>query len=293
MRFNIVSNLANGVGLQRNYELLKQALEARGHSVQGVQFNAHPLLAPSADVNIFDEVVAPEAFRAAPKNWVMPHPEWWFAGWDGYKWDLVLAKTHDCERIFRAKVGDKCQYLGWIAKDLYREGIPKERRFLHVAGKSRFKNTHAVIQGCQLARVPLTVIGEHVVPARRVSEQQLIHLMNSHFCHVMPSAYEGYGHVLHESQSTGQVLITTDAPPMNEIVPSYRIPSTGTKPHHAAPLHQVSSVDVANAVKNVAALSEFEVEMLAVAARDQYEEDQKAFYVALDGLVGRHGLNFH
>ena len=125
------------------------------------------------------------------------------------------------ERIFQGKVGDRCQYLGWMARDLYQPSIPRERKFLHVAGKSQFKNTAAVVAGCQHAGVPLTVIGEHTGDIRRrVEDQELIRLMNSHFCQVMPSAYEGYGHVLHEALSVGQVIITTDAPPMNEVAPA-------------------------------------------------------------------------
>jgi hypothetical protein len=285
MRFNIVSNLANGAGLQRNYELLKQALQARGHSVHGVQFNAKPLIVPPADVNIFDEVVTPLAFRAAKVQWAMPHPEWWFGMWDQYHWDKVLAKTRDCERIFRAKVGDRCQYLGWVAKDLARPGYKKELRFLHVSGKSSFKNTHAVIHGCLLAGVPLTVVGEKSGGVARVSEPELIHLMNSHFCHVMPSAYEGYGHVLHESQSTGQILITTDAPPMNEIAPAIYIPSVGTQPHHAGILHRVSATDVCNAVRHVVAMGQTELDRLAAEARTAYERDVKDFNSTLDVLL--------
>ena len=283
MRFNLISNLLNGAGLQRDYELLRHELVSRGHQVHGVQFNAKPLLAPVADVNIFDEVVAPLAFRAAPVQWVMPHPEWWFAGWEQHHFDKVLAKTRDCERIFRAKVGDRCQYLGWVAKDLYRAGIKKERRFLHVSGKSHFKNTPAVIQGCQHARVPLTVIGH----GTRVSEADLIRLMNSHFCHIMPSAYEGYGHVLHESQSTGQILITTNAPPMNEVTPSFCLPSIGTTPHHSAPLHKVSALDVSHAVRHVLGLSQEEQDRLSAAARASYCREVQQFSKTLDALVGR------
>jgi hypothetical protein len=288
MRFNIISNLTNGVGLQRNYELLKHALEARGHSVHGVQFNAKPLVVPPADVNIHDELVTPAAFTAAPEQWAMPHPEWWFHQWNQYnaKWTKVLAKTKDCERIFRTKVGDRCHYLGWIAKDLYRADVPRERKFLHVSGKSSFKNTPAVIQGCQHAKVPLTVIGQHTPQRRRVTEPELIHLMNSHFCHVMPSAYEGYGHVLHESQSTGQVLITTNAPPMNEMTPSFYIPSISTTPHGAAVLHKVSALDVSKAVRYVVQLVQSDVDRLGVEARASYDRDVQQFHAALDALVG-------
>lgn len=280
MRFNVISNLKNGAGLQRDYEQLRGWLLARGHQVQGVQFNAKPLMVPPADVNLFDEVVEPNVFKAAPVQWVMPHPEWWFTGWEQYKWDKVLAKTRDCERIFKAK-GFPVQYLGWAAKDLFQAGITKERKFLHVSGKSKFKNTHAVIQGCQMAGVQLTVVGE----THRVADHELRCLMNSHFCQVMPSAYEGFGHVLHESQSTGQILITTDAPPMNEVTPSFCIPSVSTTTHHSAPLHKVSAMDVARAVKHVMDLPPLEVLKLSQEARAQFEKDQKYFSLALDDLL--------
>jgi hypothetical protein len=287
VRFNVISNLANGVGLQRDYELLRQQLESRGHTVHGVQFNAKPLLVPPADVNIFDEVVNPLAFKAAPQQWVLPHPEWWFDQWDDYQYDMVLCKTRDCERIFWRKFGDRCRYIGWMARDLYDPEVKREEKFLHVAGKSHFKNTHAVVEGCQRARVHLTVIGEHVATPRRVTDKELKHLMNSHFCHVMPSAYEGYGHVLHEALGVGQLIITTNAPPMNEIVPSLRIPSLSTTQHHQGTLHKVSSLDVTKAVVQIMAMPCTTRKYLAKEAREAFHDDQQAFQNILNELVGR------
>jgi len=102
----------------------------------------------------------------------------------------------------------------------------------------------------------------------------------------MPSAYEGYGHVLHESQSTGQVLITTDAPPMNELRPAFCVPSIATAPHHEGTLHTVSALDVAKMVKHVMGLSASEVDQLSLNARAAYQRDVQQFYHALDELVG-------
>jgi len=286
--FNIVSNLTNGVGLQRDYELLRRELEIRGHIVRGVQFNARPFLVHGADVNIFLEVVNPAAFGAATKQWAIPNPEWWFSGWDSYPWDVILAKTRDCERIFKAKVGDKCRYLGWIARDLYDSTIPKERKFLHVSGKSRFKNTAAVVLGCHRAGVRLTLIGEpHPAMRQRVNEPELKRLMNSHFCHIMPSAYEGYGHVLHEAMACGQVIITTNAPPMNEIIPSVLVPSIGTATHHAGLLHRVSPLDLARAITTVLNFPPEQIEAFQQEGRAQYEQERGEFLQALDALVGK------
>jgi hypothetical protein len=291
MRFNLISNITNGVGLQQDFELLRSALEDRGHTVQGVQFNQKPLLVKPADVNVFLEVVTPQIFAAAPQQWAVPNPEWWFTGWDAAcVWTKVLAKTRDCERIFREKVGDRCQYLGWLARDLYDASVPRERKFLHLTGKSRFKNTHAVIEGCQRAGVPVTIIGDHSAPSRRrISDEELIQVMNSHFCHIMPSAYEGYGHVLHEALGVGQIVITTEAPPMNEIAPSILVPSAGSTPHHFGQLHRVKPSSIAQAVRVVQALSEAEVTQYQTRGRAQFQQDQQAFHQALDALVGRAG----
>ncbi len=286
MRFNIISNLTNGVGLERDYQALKPELERRGHTVMGVQFNAKPFRIEPADVNIFDEVVNPEAFSAAPQQWVMPHPEWWFAGWEKHWFDKVLAKTHDCERIFRTKVGDRCQYLGWAARDLYQPSVARERRFLHVCGKSQMKNTEAVIQGCRLAGVKLTVIGEHAGARKRVSEQELAVAMNSHFCQVMPSEYEGYGHVLHEALSTGQIIITTDAPPMNEISPAVLVPCVRAVPHHAATLFKVSAAGVERAVRQVLEMSQDQIDAMREQSLRTYEKEVIDWHKALDQLVG-------
>lgn len=288
MRFNLISNISNGVGLQRDYELLRHQLQIRGHVVQGVQFNAKPPKAHPADINIFLEVVNPIFFSTAPKQWAVPNPEWWFTDWDKYPWDLILAKTRDCERIFKAKVGEKCQFLGWLARDLYDASIPREPKFLHIAGKSQFKNTPAVIAGCQHAKVPLTVVGEHVGPVRRrVTEQELVSLMNSHFCHVMPSAYEGYGQVLHEARGVGQIIITTDAPPMNELIPAMLVPPESTMKYHEGTLYKVSALAVSRVVRTVKALSPTMVQAYADQARFQYQQEKLAFHKALDELVGK------
>lgn len=286
MRFNIISNLSNGVGLQQDFVLLKNQLELRGHEVQGVQFNAQPFRVSKADVNIFLETVTPAAFPAAKEQWAVPNPEWWFHEWDHWRWDKVLAKTRDCERIFTARVGTRCQYIGWLARDLYLPEIPRERKFLHVSGKSQFKNTQAVIAGCQHAGVPLTLVGEHFGQRRRVTEQALRTLMNSHFCHVMPSAYEGYGHILHEAQGVGQLIITTDASPMNEVTPAHLVPSTGSSAYHSGLLHRVSEWDIARTVTTLLAMPDAEVEGHHHAARAQFQRDRSAFQRALDGLVG-------
>ena len=53
---------------------------------------------------------------------------------------------------------------------------------------------------------------------RRLSEEEVLRLMNTHGVHLCPSRTEGFGHYIVEALSTGAVVVTTNAPPMNELV---------------------------------------------------------------------------
>lgn len=146
MRFNIISNISNGVGLECDYRLLRESLEKLGHEVCGVPYQNSSLPA-KADVNVFLEVVTERFLPFAPRNWVVPNPEWWFAGWDSLlpRFEWVLAKTRDCETRFQKKAAP-VKFIGWRSKDMFDLAVPRERKFLHVAGKSQTKNTAAVFE---------------------------------------------------------------------------------------------------------------------------------------------------
>lgn len=285
MRFNLISNLTNGVGLQQDFQLLKQELENRGHQVYGVQFNGSEAGVTRADINIFLEVVNPTFFKYAKYQWAVPNPEWWFKDWDQYRWDKILAKTRDCQRIFGEKFGAKCTYLGWTARDLYDPSVIRQDTFLHVAGKSLFKNTRAVIDACKMAGIQLTLVSQHYGNRNRLSEDHLKDLMNTHRFHLMPSAYEGFGQVLHEAMSCGQVIITTDAPPMNEIDPAFYVPSRGSRPHHYGSLHTVLAKDILETIFKVLQLNATQLETWQHSIRDCYLNDEKRFRRNLTDLL--------
>jgi glycosyltransferase involved in cell wall biosynthesis len=67
--------------------------------------------------------------------------------------------------------------------------------------------------------IPFTMRqGNISVISRKVERDELLALANSHGLHLCPSTTEGFGHYINEAKSTGAVVITTDAEPMNRLV---------------------------------------------------------------------------
>ena len=284
-RFNLVTNLDNGAGLQREFELLRAELTRRGHTVHGIPHKGLACVPAPADVNVFLETVVPSLFACARQNWCVPDPEWFYPHWPLDVWDLVLTKTHDATRIFRGLVGDRCEYLGWQARDVYDPSVPRRRAFLHVAGKSRAKNTPAVLDGAKRAGVRVTVIAQGHQP--RVTDAELAQLQNAHTFCLLPSAYEGYGHSLHEAYACGQVVLTTDAAPMNETGPAILIPPHAQKRQRYGLMHEVSGKAVCEAIRHALALSDAEVARMSEEGRAAVAFQRVQFQATLDRVLER------
>ena len=85
------------------------------------------------------------------------------------------------------------------------------------------KGTQAVIDAWERHRLPwpLTVVhGTEVqvkahgtpnvnVVGGRIPPAMLVEMQRSRHCHVQPSEYEGFGHVIHEGLSLGAAVVTS------------------------------------------------------------------------------------
>jgi hypothetical protein len=291
VRVNLVTNF-NGCGLQRDVEMLRPVLEEKGHEVQCVQFNNHHS-AQKADLNIFMEVVVPGLFRLAPRQFLFVNPEWYATDWTQYlhAYEKVLCKTDDAFRIFQRLNGcvSKCVKVGFFARDMYDPSVRKVREFVHVAGKSKTKNTEAILECWKVNQLPwtLTVVAEsydesigHVHFVRRADDVHLRTLMNQAWFHLMPSQYEGYGHSLHESMGCAAVVLTTNQPPMSEVAglpEDLMIQAVRTQQHNLGMLQFVGSGQVLNAVKKAMFLHEDELEVAGAKARTAFEAERPKF----------------
>lgn len=312
MRFNLCSNTNNGVGLQKDCELLKSLLESWGHQAELVHYKHIDAGSPKADVNIFLEVIEPALFPKAPEQWFIPNPEW-YAPWDHtaiiQKFDQILCKTADAVRIFKALYPEnqnRVSLLGFESRDMNEPEIPRERRFLHVAGQSRYKNTPSVAysfakfdDGDQ--KLPLTIVGawpedsafardhKNVDYIQHASDSELKRLMNTHLFHCIPSGYEGFGHALNEGRGCGAVVITTDHPPMNEfsgIPKELLVKPDRTIPELAAQRALVVAHPLWGAVKQAWRLSEHRIKEIQLAARAAFLSDRDEFRARFREIVG-------
>lgn len=289
-RFNIITNLTNGVGLQREYEIIRDVLASAGHAVTGVDFQRTAGCLP-AEVNLFLETVVPSVFGAARENWVMPNPEWWS---DEYQRSMpnltrVLCKTRHAYDLFRELAGDRACYVGFMSRDLHQPDIERKPRFLHLAGNSQIKNTEVILKAWKELPYRLTVVSphfhreasklRHVKAYDRVSEEKLRQLMNSRQFHLCPSKYEGFGHYIHEALGVGAVVVTSDAPPMNELAlpKDLLIPAIPGAPLCLARLHEVTPQAVIDRIKHVAKLSPARIQKISRDARAHFEQERSNF----------------
>jgi glycosyltransferase involved in cell wall biosynthesis len=125
--------------------------------------------------------------------------------------------------------------------------------FLHVAGKSFFKHTQEVLEAwlenkqfplltvvctcpegsesyCCLLNEVQPLLDKQDLQIGDLNRSNLVlltsHLPTSHLqslqeragIHLCPSAQEGFGHYIHEARALGRLVITTDAPPMSELI---------------------------------------------------------------------------
>ncbi|KDO33516.1 hypothetical protein SPRG_19153 [Saprolegnia parasitica CBS 223.65] len=222
---------------------------------------------------------------------------------------------------------------GHIARKLGPGGVkPKDYRnkvrFTHTAGGSVSKGTGQVIE-CWLSRPDLPPLdlsmspglydlgygekyADKIAAARNINfkhnaidEEAFGKLLAETSFFLCASTWEGYGHYINQARAAGGVIITTDGPPMNELIVA---PESGvyvkTVVHHHP--HQImgggfegehglkggfgglqadySSGDLCDAVDHVLSLTGGQRERMAKAAQQQFHDDTKFFAASMRNL---------
>lgn len=266
------------------------------------------------DVNFFIESVFPEHLPTARVNCLFVNPEWFRETNLAHlpNLDILLCKTPGGVDAMRA-LPVACRDVGFTSPDrrLMAPG-GAALRCLHIAGQSAVKGTEAVVD--VWARHPewphLTIVrrrtryGGRPAPALqalpnveyladRVPDDELQALQNRCAIHIQPSLAEGYGHVIGEAMSCGALVVTTDAPPMNELVGPDRgllVRVSRTEAHHRSQLNYVDLDDLERVLASAFAMSEERRLLMGQAARSWFEHQDDRFLKAVDRLLEDLGL---
>jgi glycosyltransferase involved in cell wall biosynthesis len=201
--------------------------------------------------------------------------------------DRVLAKTHHAEEIF-ARLGLPVTYMGFISEDCIRAGHKKDyRSCLHLAGRSTMKGTEDVIAAwarhpewpelilVQDPSRPRPEVPANVNLVRRYLDLEEVRaLQNACGIHLCPSRSEGFGHYIVEAMSTAAVVVTTDGPPMNELVEpacGLLVASAREESRHLGACYFVDPQALDARIEEAFAMGDCDKEALGRAARARFE----------------------
>lgn len=316
-RINLIAR-DNGVGLSRDLRLLAEALRSGGCevTVTGIRRGkATKWLRPWArriewslrrvfcgrrakthDINMMLEHVWPDDAPFAHINVLIPNPEWLLPRDQRrlHRVDRILAKTRHAEVLFR-ELGHAVDYVGFTSIDRMIRHVPRDRDFFHLAGRSRSKGTErllalwrrhpewprlTVVQSPHNAQPGAPVANiDHMVGY--IDDDALQELQNRHRFHLCPSETEGYGHYLTEAMSVGAVVITLDAPPMNELIGPERgllvPPSSTTGRQHLATTYFFDDTAMEVAIEKAIAMDDGTILQMGDCAREWFVANEASF----------------
>ena len=291
-------NLYNGAGKEVDIQIIKDGMERHGHQVRLYDFNKSAHLA-HADINIFFAEFNTKIFPNARLNWFIPNAEFCRATISELaQCDLVLCKTEESLRIFTPI--SNVFYLGFTSLDRYDPEVTKDySSYLHLAGRSKYKGTTAVIdtwkKHASFPHLLLIKDGEVKNGAaqnielveRHISNKLLLKIQNECGIHLCPSKTEGYGHYIAEAMSAEAVVITTNAPPMNEFITDHRclVDYSSTTKQYYATTYIVSPKDLAKTVKEIQSLPVEELQKIGKKNREEYLRRQREFVQNFDTLI--------
>ncbi|HKP28559.1 MAG TPA: glycosyltransferase [Gemmatimonadales bacterium] len=247
------------------------------------------------DLTIHTERAVRAWMKLSRRNVLIPNPEWLELLPAVAEMDAVLCKTRWTVEVMSA-IHPRPLFTGFTSLDRLDQQIERDAlRPLHVAGRSMRKGTNAVLEVWRRnSRLPrLTVIAwrSGVVEPQELPEnvdlrqdfiddsafQRLQMECGFHLC---PSEAEGFGHTLVEGMSTGAIVLTTDAPPMNEVVGPERgvlVPWTESVPMRAGRQFRVDPARLEDEVLAVFADDSGQNQSRRVAARKWFEENDAGF----------------
>lgn len=306
---------ASGSGIAKDIRILERVLGSLGCRVHHIVTRNRksrrerilrflvqmPRLLWKRELQIHVEQIHREQFRFARNNILIPNPEITDAALFPKleKPPVVFCKSLQAVRLFEAH-GLPAVYTGFTSEDNLNTAHRKNfGEFLHLAGASNFKGTATVhrlwlkhpewprltiirtLKDCYgNSRSHLTGADNIEVIERWIPDEELSERQNTCGVHLCPSEMEGFGHYILEGLSAGSLVVTTDAPPMNELVDAscgFLVEARLQGKSYMEDRWSVREDALENCIEKLLAMDDKELARMGESARDRYLMISNAF----------------
>jgi len=256
-------------------------------------------------INIFLEHIDLYSISSGDINCFIPNPEWCTDPDIKLlnKIDHVLCKTFFTQKIFN-RLSMNTFYTGFTSEDrLDKTILNKSKTFFHLAGSSAQKGTDVlidlwlkhpewphltVVQNPKLYTRKKPIVADNIdYMIDYLDDNTLKKLQNENLFHLCPSEAEGFGHYIAEAMSCGAITLTTDAPPMNELVDRSRgilVKYKSTKPQRLGTNYYVDEQDLQMQITKILQMTKEE--------KEQMKERSRQWYLSNDQDFKRHFKEF-
>lgn len=223
----------------------------------------HPEANVKVDINLYlESTIAPFNCFPAKQKWLMVNQEYFYNKYYD-EVDVLIAKSKYAEALllsYGKKIGSSTRivYLGHTSLPYANISWDKDwNTLVHFAGKSGYKGTSDLIyvwqqnggfrninpnskliitcRGSCFSKITEQIKTLHIYPDRWedprtglyiysfIDDTQLEVFRSQAGAFICPSVVEGYGHYINEGTANASVVLTSDFPPMNELVPPNKL----------------------------------------------------------------------
>lgn len=163
-------------------------------------------------------------------NILIPNQEWFFRKWikELNNFQSIFVKTKIAHQLF-SNLHSNVRHIGFTSLDLYKEDVEKVKECFHTQGKSVDKGTEILVDWSpnmpkiNIISNKIEIIKPNVnLIKNRLDDAEFIEMANKNLIHICPSTVEGWGHYINEAKSMSNVVITTNARPMSELIKDTR-----------------------------------------------------------------------
>ena len=161
-------------------------------------------------------------------NILIPNQEWFFRKWinELRNFQTIFVKTKIAYQLF-SNVHNNVHYIGFTSFDMYKD-VEKVKECFHTQGNSVDKGTE-ILTDWNISMPKLNIISKNEIIkpnvnfiGNKLNDSEFIDTANRNLIHICPSTVEGWGHYINEAKSMANVVVTTNARPMSELITDSR-----------------------------------------------------------------------